>query len=317
MALAPYADGAHVIRDAIRPGVAGVQKRYTWRELEPRPGEYDFSEIVRDLDVASQAGGQLVVFVCDKSFKNERSTPRYLWEEHTLPVKSVATGTGHVAKRWDPYVVERFGKLMHAMAQRLGTHPNLEGVAIQETALGVEDAVLGANGYTPARYRDALIEQVTTAADAFPQARVFWYANFLPGNQAFLGDVARAVAGRRVAIGGPDVLPDNRALQRLVYPLLRDLQGQAVLFNSVQYESYRHPRGDKSLQDRKGAGAAAGGKSHYYTPLEILEYARDNLQVSYLFWNRVNRAKPPGSFTIQDAYPLMVTHPLDGKSVAR
>ena len=30
--------------DAIRPGVVGIMKRFTWRELEPQRGVYDFSQ---------------------------------------------------------------------------------------------------------------------------------------------------------------------------------------------------------------------------------------------------------------------------------
>ena len=51
-----------------------------------------------------------------------------------------------------------------------------------------------------------------------PRSRVFWYMNFLPGRQDYIGDIASALVGTGVVMGGPDVLPDNPALARRVYP---------------------------------------------------------------------------------------------------
>ncbi len=294
-------DGRDAIPDALRPGVAGVQVRYTWRDLEPAKDSYDFSAIEADLAVLKAANRQLVVFVFDKSFKDERYTPAYLWEDHTLPSNESSGGVGYVAKRWDPYVVERMSKLLEALGRAFDSHPNFEGVALQESAIGVKGSVLSDAGYTPLKYRDALIELLQNGADALPHSRVFWYMNFLSGGQRYVADVAAAVAPHGVAIGGPDILPGHKPLEKHVYPVLRSLP-DAVTFNSAQYNSFRW----------KHRGAPG-----YWSPMEIFEFAQNELALSYIFWNRTPQPNPKDSFAIEDAYPVIAAHPRFEPAAAR
>lgn len=304
VALPRYDDSAGAITDSMRSGVVGVQVRYTWRELEPSYGNYDFTPIAEDLNQLSVLDGQLVAFLVDKSFNGERFTPEYLWDDHTLPFEGAFAGPGYVAKRWDPYVVERMKHLLSAMATAFDAHPRFEGVAIQETALGLDDATLVAEGYTAERYRDALMDVLQNGAAAMPRSRVFWYANFLPWGQAYLADVADGVTPHGVAVGGPDVLPDNWALENLTYPILRDLGPEVMVFNSAQFHSYRHEHLDPEAATR------------YWTPREIMEFARDDLKVRYLFWNRLTSPQLADSYSIHDAYPLMAEGPLQPQDPA-
>jgi hypothetical protein len=297
VALAMSDDGAAAIRHALRPGVAGVEKRYTWRELEPVEDVYDFSAIAADLVVVEEASSQLVVFVNDKSFKDERMTPEYLWSGYTLPIRSPEPGKGYVAKRWDPFVVARMNKLLVELGKRFDANPNFEGVALQESALGIDAAILDREGYSAPAYRDALIEMLASARRAMPQSQVFWYMNYLPRGQQLLQSVCAAGARDGIALGGPDVLPDSATLQQLVYPLLQRQRHTTVLFTSAQNESFRHKH------------AASEGTGTYWTPLEIFEFARDELGVQYLFWNDVQRPRPAGSYGIDDAYPVIAANP--------
>jgi len=161
--------------DAAWPGVRGINKRYTWHSLEPALGVYDFSQIESDLAVAASQGLQLVVMVEDKSFRNDPPpTPEYLWgEQYTRLTRN----NGYTAVRYEPYVIERFTALLSALGERFDSHPNLEGVALQESAIGFVQSILDETGYTPEKYRDALIEVVLSAADSFPTSQVFWYMN--------------------------------------------------------------------------------------------------------------------------------------------
>jgi len=57
IAMVPWdADDHPVMIDSIKPGVVGFHKRYHWRELEPSLGQYDFSQIQRDLDLLAGQG---------------------------------------------------------------------------------------------------------------------------------------------------------------------------------------------------------------------------------------------------------------------
>jgi len=283
-------DGPAQMIEAIRPGVRGIHKRYPWRQLEPSFGVYDFSGIERDLQLARDHGVQLVIMIEDKSFSpSVKVTPEYLWANHTLPY----TAGGWVAKRWAPWVVERMAALTEAMGKRFDRHPNFEGVAFQESAMGFTQAIQKQHNYTPEAYRDALIQQLTNTRKHFPTSQVFWYMNFLEGRQAYLAEVIEAVIPHRIAMGGPDVLPDNGALTRLTYPLYEQFKGRLTMFNSVQYDSYKHVH------------ATAGYATKYWTPQQLFVFARDRLNVNYLFWTRKPRPAPADSYHWVDALGLI------------
>lgn len=285
--------GQDGIRDAKKPGVVGVQKRYAWSELESDKDHYDFSTVDADLTLAAKLGLQFVMFVEDKSFTEAKPTPAYLADK-TVPLQ----GSGWVAKRWDPEVVDRFSRLLKAIGSHFDGHPNFEGVAIQETSLGFPTDQNAAYGYKPEAYRDALITLLKNARDSLPTSQVFWYMNFLEGRNAYLSDVADAIVPYRIAMGGPDVMPDNPALQRQAYPLYERLAGKLTLFCSVQNKEYALRRGGPNHADGK-----------FWTMEELFEFARDRLHVSYLFWNRKNWRKPPGSYDWTDALAVIRDHP--------
>ena len=288
-------DGHAEMREAGKPGVTGIQKRYLWADLEPAPGRYEFSRIESDLELASRLGLQLVVFIEDKTFSDVVPIPAYLRQgRHALPL---ADSQGWIAKRWDPVVIERFSALLTALGSRFDGHPGFEGVALQESALSLDMGTARAHGYEPEAYRDALIEILVAARRAFPRSQVFWYMNFLEGGNAYLADIATALVPHRIAMGGPDVLPDNASLRRHAYPLYERFKGELTLFCSIQNVSYAHPR-------RDGAKSA-----RYWTMEQLFEFARDELHVEYLFWNRKNWRKPPDSYDWTDALPVIRDHP--------
>ena len=73
--------------------------------------------------------------------------------------------------------------------------------------------------------------------------------NFLPRNQRYIGEIASAVVGTGVVMGGPDILPDNRALAEASLPVsTTSFEGRLKLFNSMQHNSYRHRHGGDAKQ---------------------------------------------------------------------
>ena len=281
-------DGTDMIPELALPGVVGVQKRYYWKVLEPEQGEYDFSLIRQDLDAAQEAGLKLVVFVGDKTFNGQVPTPKYLEEEYTVKNRN----RGYIALRWKPFVEERFVALLQAIGSEFDCDPAFEGIAIQESSLSLGDMPLMQHGYSPELYRDNLIAVLRAAAAAMPSSNVFWYMNYLPKGQKYLSVVAESVLDAGVAIGGPDVLPDNKSLVRMTYPLYDELDGRATLFNSMQNDSYAHER-------------AGDGEGKYWTLEEMFLFARDQLHVDYVFWNRKNWRKPEDSFSFNEATPVI------------
>ncbi len=294
IALADWESQAHML-EAVRPGVVGIHKRYHWRELEPALGRYDFSRIESDLKLLSEHGMQLVVMIVDKTFDRTVPTPPYLQANFTLPTSS----GGHVANRWAPYVVARMNALTAALGRQFDGHPNFEGIAFQESAPSLSGQVLDAHGYSPEKYRDALIDVLVSARNSFPQSQVFWYMNFMPRRQAYLADVAEAVSAHGVAMGGPDVLPEDASLRNMSYPFYGQFKGRMPLFSSLQYNSYGHLRADRSA-----------GASKYWTMPQLFWYARDQLHVDYLFWTRKTVRSPSDSYDWTDALPVIRNNPV-------
>ena len=276
---------------SIRPGVTGIMKRYTWRSLEPSRGNYDFSEISRDLDWASAYGMKLVVMVEDKTFRLERPNPAYL---DSLTPRNRAGG--YTVLRWNPTVVERMKALLQALG-RFDTHWAFQGVALQETALSFDDTLLDRYAYTPEKYRDAYIGILTAGANAMPNSRMFWFMNFLPRKQDYIGSIAAAVADKGVIMGGPDVLPDDRALQQHSYAFYDRFQSRMPLFGQVEAMCYSH------LHRTSGYG------TRYWTMAEVFRFARERLHVDYMFWVRMPRPTVSGGYDWTDALPVIANSP--------
>lgn len=276
---------------SMKPGVKGFMKRYKWRDLEPTYGNYDFSEIRSDLTFAAAYGMRLIVMIEDKSFKAVRYTPSYL-DAYSLR----NTRGGYTTARWNPYVAGRMKALLVALG-RFDSTWNFEGVAMQETALTLAPWVLDANGYTPEKYRDFYISVLTAAGSNMPQSRVFWFMNYLPRKQSYIGAIANAVVGKGVVMGGPDVLPDDQTLRDMAYPYFDQFRYKMPLFGQVEGECY------------EALHTTCCYPTTYWTMPELFRYARDQLHVDYMFWVRVTKATHWNSYDWTDALPVMQNNP--------
>ena len=98
-------------------------------------------------------------------------------------------------------------------------------------------------------------------------------------------------------MGGPDVMPDDAALQTHVYPFYDQMAGKMPLFGQVEPVCYSHPH------------KTSGYTTKYWTMTELYKYARDNLNVNYMFWVRVPTASPSDSYDWLDALPVVEKYP--------
>ncbi|MBN1648775.1 MAG: hypothetical protein JW874_12145 [Spirochaetales bacterium] len=280
------------------PSVKGVNQRYLWRWLEPEKDRYDFSEIRKDLDYLANRGKQLVVFFMDRTFSGKSPLPAYLADYEYKAEDSF------VPARWDPYLVERIGLLVREMARQFDSHPAFEGIAFQESALEITDEAYAKFGYTPEKYRDALITILSAAQQALPHSHVFWYANFFHDGQKYLHDIADAVEPMHVFMGGPDILPYNRYYGKASYPMYDKYKNRLVLFCSAQGDSYRHHRNDLRISEEEPLPPEG-----YLGMEEIFLFARDTLHVDYLFWDYGWEGADKGYRTFDDAIKVIRTYP--------
>lgn len=282
-----------LMQQSIKPGVIGMVKRYTWRSLEPTQGMYQFSELKSDLAWAAANGMRLIMMIEDKTFVLERPDPAYL-DAYTPRNR---TG-GYTIVRWAPTVVTRFNALVKAIGAQFDTNNNFEGIATQETSLGLDAQTLNAFGYTPEKYRDSYINTLTAATASMPTSRVFWLMNFLVGNQGYIANIASAVASKGVIMGGPDVWPDNQSLQSKVYPFYTQFAGKMPLFGQVENVCYSEPH------------MTGGYSTKYWTMPELFNYARTKLHVNYMFWVRVTKASPADAYSWDNALPVVAANPV-------
>jgi hypothetical protein len=291
------------IRHLDEPALRGVSKRYYWADLEPKKDAYDLAAIKRDLAFLKAHNKQLVVFITDKTFRSGKNPlPSYL-AEYALP-----NARGVTAMRWDPVVIERFVALNRALARAFDDDPNFEGVALQESALMIGPELRTEHGYTPEKYRDALIQILTESSQAFRRSQVFWYMNHLEGNDQYLGDIAKAVVGSRVVMGGPDILPYRRRLQA-TYQLYEKFHGRLPLFCSAQDDSYRHDKNDSRNMGNVAVTWNLPPPAEGYVPMEqIFLFARDKLHVNYVFWSYTYHAGA-GAHSYDDALAVMRKYP--------
>jgi hypothetical protein len=293
-------DDMQEIRHLDEPAIRGVSKRYFWRTLEPEQGIYNFSEIENDLAFLEQHGKQLVIFLMDKTFSRKSPLPRYLADR----CEYHSDYDGFTPARWQPFFQERLLALGQALGERFDSRPGLEGVAIQESSLAVTDEGRDVFGYTPERYRDALITILTGLQAAFPRSHVFWYQNFLHGNNDYLRHVADAVGADGVFMGGPDILPHRRYLSRVSYPLYEDYRTKLTLFCSAQTDSYRHHKNDRSVDEVEPVHPDG-----FLSMKEIFLFARDRLHVRYIFWDHEYGLTEPDARTYDDAIKVIRKNP--------
>lgn len=291
IALLPEQGSQAHMAGSLKPGVKGFMKRYKWRELEPSYGNYDFSEVRSDLAWAAAYGMRLIVMIEDKSFTPTRPTPPYL-DAYSLRNKR----GGYTAERWDPFVTQRMKALVVALGRFDGAW-NFEGVALQETALTLDTWVLDAHAYTPEKYRDFYINVLSAAGNNMPTSRVFWFMNYFPRNQSYIGVIANTVASKGVVMGGPDVLPDDQTLRKMTYPFYDQFRYKMPLFGQVEGECY------------EALHTTCCYPTKFWTMPELFRYARDRLHVDYMFWVRVTIPTHWNSYDWTDALPVIQNNP--------
>ncbi len=251
----------------------GVQVRYTWRELEKRKNQYDFSIIEKHLNYLQKHGKRLVIQIQDKSFsKKGKFVPNYLLKdpEYAGGVVKNKPG-GFTPKKWNANVRKRLDALYHALGARFNDEPNIEGIVLVESIAGTWHTCkdkFRKNDYTAEAYRDGLIKLMSSAKDSFPNTTVIQYINGLDCAMHYLADIASHANAIGVGLGGPDIHPYNPWLTENAYQYYFKYRGKIPLGAAVQYNDYEFMT-DKGVK---------------ITTEELLLYGKNTLGLNYIFW---------------------------------
>ena len=282
------------------PAIKGVIKRYFWKDLETEKGVYDLSKIENDLAFLNNLNKQLIVFITDKSFFGASVLPEYL-KNYEITNEKIT-----VPKRWESFVIYRTILLGNSITEKFDNRLNFEGVALQESALSLPAAILETNGYTPEKYRDALIETINGIEKKAKQSQVFWYMNFLPGNNDYLAEIVNNLTSKNIVLSGPDILPYRLGLKDITYPLYEKFKDQFYLGCSVQWDSYKHHKNDTTFLARDSAPIHEEG---YIELKEIFAFGRDRLFLNYVFWSYFENPPVEDAFDTEDAVEVIRKNP--------
>lgn len=265
----------------------GAQVTYSWRQLEPKQDQYDFSYIREDLEFLNSKGKKLFIQLQDVTFSESRiNVPRYLLQDAVYNGgadkqyqvnegdEEHAVVAGWAARRWDPAVQARFHKLLLAVGKEFDGR--IEGINFAETSVGFGySGRLFPKGFSFEVYRDAIVTNMKALKRAFPKTVVMQYANFMPGewrptrDRGYLRAVYQAAKDSKVGVGGPDLLPNRPGQLKSSYPLIREAAGIVPIGIAVQDGNY------EDVDPKTGKRV---------TIAELIQFATEYLKVDYIFW---------------------------------
>lgn len=267
------------------PAIVGAQLKYSWRELEPERGCYDFATLRSDLTFLASQGKGLWVQVQDVSFDERIPVPGYLrtpefgsgaarkYEGDDDP-KTPDVFDGWVARRWDPQVRARFGALLAALGREFDGR--IAGINLAETAIGFGDERNAwPEGFSPEAYAAAECATLDALRAAFCSSPAVIYANFMPGewlpweDRGYLRSVHAHAAAIGVGVGGPDLRPLAKGQRTHILPLLRARPAGVVAALAVQ---------DGNLDE------VDPETGRPLRPEDLLRIATDDLRLDYVFW---------------------------------
>jgi len=265
----------------------GAQLKYTWKELEPTKGNYHFQDIKNDLKYLNEHGKKLFIQLQDVMFDTSRANvPHYLRTDPiynggvdiqylTIDNDSIISQDGYVARRWDKLVAERFYELLFALGKEFDG--KIEGINLPETAVGFgETGKLYPEGFSPEKYREAIINQMNKVKQAFPNSKVIQYANFMPGewlpwdDKGYLKSLYNFAKENDIGMGGPDIKIYKKAEMNHSYKFLKEYSSDIITGIAVQWGNY------EEINPKTG---------NQVTIDEIYHFGQNEIGLNYIFWS--------------------------------
>ncbi len=264
----------------------GAQIMYTWRELEPSKGEYDFTIIDEDIRYLQSKGKKLFLQIQDATFYNRYiAVPKYLLTEEydggaVQQRDDNGDPEGWVAKRWNSEVQDRFALFLNALGQEFDGI--IEGVNLQESSIGVSTEY--DQSFTPQIYADSLKINMLALKKAFPRSVTMQYANFMPGewlpwdDYGYLRSIYQYGEEIGVGLGGPDLMVQRKGQQNHTIAMMHENEYMVPLGIAIQDGNYIGQTGTYTVSDDdiRNRGNAV--------PM-LHSFAKDFLKVSYMFWS--------------------------------
>lgn len=271
----------------------GAQIMYSWKELEPEKGRYDFSKLNQDYKYLKKFGKHLFVQLQDATFNPKyKDVPDYLLTAEydggiTAQINDEGKAEGWVAKRWNKKVRQRFALLLAALGKQYDG--KIAGINLQETAIGVSSKT--DPSFSETGYVEGLKENMLAMKQAFPSSVTMIYANFMPGewlpseDKGYLHSVYAYGEKIGVGLGGPDLMVTRQGQLNHALAQMHEGKFTVPLGIAVQDGNYTSKTGADA--DYKEPAAIDQHTHQNIVPL-LHAFAKDFLKVSFMFW--VNQA---------------------------
>lgn len=276
-------------REAIRghpflrvPRFQGAQIMYSWKQLEPARGEYDFSVIHDDLAYLAAHTKKLWIQLQDATFFNSNvGVPDYLrTKEFDGGAIQQRTDQGQpegwVAKRWNPKVRERFSLLISALGTAFDG--KIAGINLQETAIGVSQDYDAS--FSPGRYVQGIKANMLALQQSFSHSIAMQYANFMPGewlpweDKGYLRSIYAYGDKIGVSLGAPDLMVHRKGQLNHALTLMHEGRFNVPLGIAVQDGNYIGETGTNKVDTNR----------ENIVPM-LHAFAEDFLGVSFMFWS--------------------------------
>lgn len=233
----PTADsGARSVVGPVANNVTAVVVRYNWNELNPTGTTYDWSRPDKEIaQCATFTNGGVLLFmmIIVRTFDGRPNNTPPKVPTNPLPTdlqsksevftsKLNANETGIQGWRWSPTVLARFSTLCQKIGQRYNANVNFGGMATQETSTGSAAGGSGADAYSLASYKSALVAESNAISSNCPNARHLFYLNAInTGGSGDLKDVAAQIKPNGAIVAGPDLVLGG-SLTTSAYKVYRD-----------------------------------------------------------------------------------------------
>jgi hypothetical protein len=267
----------------------GAQIMYSWKELEPKKGLYDFSIIKEDIAYLKKYGKKLFIQLQDVTFdKRYKAVPNYLLTDEydggaVFQYNDDGESEGWTAKRWNKKVQERFAILLMALGNEF--NKEIEGINLQETAIGV--SLKTDSSFTEATYLQGIKNNMLAVKKAFPNVTTMIYANFIPGewlpfdDKGYLKSIYKYGEDIGVGLGGPDLMVTRKGQLNHALAQMHEGKFTVPLGIAIQDGNYISKTGaDKDYEENRDKGK----KDRENLVPMLNAFARDFLKVSYMFW---------------------------------
>jgi len=248
----------------------------TWGEVEPIEGQYDFSQIDKDLAYLKSMGKMLIIEVWWQKYGgdvNARYFPQYIID---------AGGIGSIPSQNEHHVLineqqwaDRYIALQRALAARYDGDPGVEQVVITETA-------------STSAYEFKYI--VPAVAAFWSKTAVVLYMNWVDTPE-LARDLMAICAQNAVGVGGPDILPPKP-----ISPTGED-NGSRALRGVGRDSLYSDGTniGDFGSIDYRGRIPVSYSYEALFNipPSALIGYAMNTLKATHIVWG-VNNSLPAG-----------------------